>query len=140
MINMLNLYLEPEREADLKAIQDLIKRGGVEGEKGLEAYAREAIRIDPPFAGVYRTCILPFQSSSIFFNLGIFIGRATTDTQAGDLAVKNNDTLFLSIYLANRDVRLQRCVEGTKYLLFRRRASSPSRHQLTLTALWRTIS
>ncbi|KAL5512887.1 hypothetical protein ACEPAH_3285 [Sanghuangporus vaninii] len=73
MINMIDLYLdEPRREQLDKAVK---------AQGDLTGFAREAMRLDPPFAGVYR--------------------EALNDKQLGKLSVKTNERLFLSIAKAN---------------------------------------
>ncbi|KAI5116947.1 hypothetical protein M0805_003675 [Coniferiporia weirii] len=72
MINMVNMYLDAPQRAQIENAKD---------ETVLAGYAREAMRIDPPFAGVYR--------------------EARVDKDVGALAVKTNERLFLSIAKAN---------------------------------------
>lgn len=76
LTNMINLYLG--REEGTK-ISSLIK--SADGNALLDGYAREALRLDPPFQGVYRV--------------------ATKDQEVGGVAVKKNDRVFLDIASAN---------------------------------------
>ncbi|EJD07240.1 linoleate diol synthase [Fomitiporia mediterranea MF3/22] len=74
MINMVNLYLDAPQRSHIESAGENVDI--------LAAFAREAMRIDPPFAGVYR--------------------EALSDKHLGQLSVKTNERLFLSIAKANR--------------------------------------
>ncbi|KAH8108866.1 linoleate diol synthase [Phellopilus nigrolimitatus] len=70
MINMVNLYLDAPHRSEIQNI-----------DSKAHSLAREALRIDPPFAGVYR--------------------NARSDKQIGEFSVEVNERLFLSIAKAN---------------------------------------
>jgi len=79
MINMVNLYLDDNHAEQRAKIQSADPKDG----KILQGYAREAFRIDPPFAGVYR--------------------EARADKTLGEHDIVDQDRLFLSIQKANLD-------------------------------------
>jgi len=79
MINMVNLYLDDSHAEQRAKIQSADPKDG----KILQGYAREAFRIDPPFAGVYR--------------------EARADKTLGEHDIVDQDRLFLSIQKANLD-------------------------------------
>ncbi|KAF9006152.1 linoleate diol synthase [Cyathus striatus] len=78
LTNMVNLYLDTEYEADVRrlATSSTVKAG-------LEGYAYEALRLDPPFRGVYRL--------------------ASKDGIVHGQSVKTEQRVFLDISDANRN-------------------------------------
>ncbi|KAI6041267.1 heme peroxidase, partial [Pisolithus marmoratus] len=78
LTNVVNLPLVSEDHATFRA---QAKSADTKDFSALEAYVIEALRIDPPFAGVYRT--------------------AKKDQSVGSLNVKEGDRLFLDIARAN---------------------------------------
>ena len=107
MINMINLYLGDHYEDDRKKIEELVARNDWESESLLMGYAREAMRLDPPFVGIYRTEMFSY----ILFSINKYFwvvttGEAKENCTVAGLNVTTSDRLFLSIYDANRDVSL----------------------------------
>ncbi|KAF9466079.1 linoleate diol synthase [Collybia nuda] len=78
LTNMTNLYLGSEHHT---AIRSLVK--SVDLKTQLDGYAYEALRIDPPFQGVYRI--------------------AAKDQTIGKISVKEGDRVFLNMARANTD-------------------------------------
>ncbi|KAJ3859653.1 linoleate diol synthase [Lentinula novae-zelandiae] len=76
--NMVDLYLDSEYE---DAIRNLALTGDKEGE--LVGYAREALRLDPSFKGVYRI--------------------ASSDHNSDGLNIQKDGRVFLDIYAAGRN-------------------------------------
>ncbi|THH03477.1 hypothetical protein EW145_g6222, partial [Phellinidium pouzarii] len=79
MVNMVNLYLDSPQRSEIEGVD-------AKNEVLFAAYAREAMRLDPPFAGVYR--------------------EARANKIVGDLSVKTNERLYLSIAKANLDPKI----------------------------------
>jgi len=99
--NMINLYLDSEYE---NVIRQLALNGDPKGDLG--GYAREALRLEPPFKGVYRT--------------------ASTDHNSDGLNIQKDGRVFLDIFAAGRNnqvfpepdtVNAQRDQSGKKYII-----------------------
>ena len=84
MINMVDLYLDLGEPIRASLTSGNPKDNSIMEQ--LEAFAREAMRLDPPFAGVYR--------------------EARDDKIIADVRYAVNERLFLSVAKANRDVRI----------------------------------
>ncbi|KAJ3798492.1 linoleate diol synthase [Lentinula aff. detonsa] len=99
--NMVNLYLDSEYE-------DVIRQLALNGDKGgeLAGYAREALRLDPSFKGVYRI--------------------ASSDHNADGLTIQKDGRVFLDIYAAGQNdqvfpqpdkVNARRDLTGKTYII-----------------------
>jgi len=75
LTNMVNLYLGSEQEGQIRSL--VTSTPG----KPLDGYAYEALRLDPPFQGVYRI--------------------ASKDHTVGDITIKKDEQLFLDVAHAN---------------------------------------
>ncbi|KAG6334671.1 hypothetical protein ID866_4420 [Astraeus odoratus] len=80
MTNVVNLLLDAEEHATFRT---QAKSVDIKDISSLEAYVIEALRIDPPFAGVYRV--------------------ASKEHTVGELSVKPGERLFVDIAKANVD-------------------------------------
>lgn len=78
LTNVVNICFDSEHQA---TILNSIKSG--EGKTSLDGFIREALRLDPSFAGVYRT--------------------ASKDQTIGNLSFKNGDKVFLDLAAANKE-------------------------------------
>ncbi|KAJ3767452.1 linoleate diol synthase [Lentinula raphanica] len=99
--NMVNLYLDSEYES---VIRKFALTGDKEGD--LAGYAREALRLDPSFKGVYRI--------------------ASSDHNADGLTIQKDGRVFLDLYAAGRNeqvfpdpdtVNARRDVTGKTYII-----------------------
>jgi len=99
--NMVDLYLDSPNEDDIRKLALTGDKEGV-----LNGYAREALRLDPPFKGVYRT--------------------ASSNQTADGLAVQKDGRVFLDILAAGRNaqvfpepetVNARRDQSGKKYII-----------------------
>ncbi|KAJ4469566.1 linoleate diol synthase [Lentinula aciculospora] len=99
--NMVNLYLDSQHE---EAIRQLALAGDKEGE--LAGYAREALRLDPSFKGVYRI--------------------ASSDHNVDGLNIQKDGRVFLDLYAAGQNdqvfpqpdtVNARRDQSGKKYII-----------------------
>ncbi|TDL21825.1 linoleate diol synthase [Rickenella mellea] len=86
LINMVNLYLQPEFAKHKANIEALIQNNDPKSNSTLEGYARESLRLDPPFVGIYR--------------------EARTALQIGDNDIPENGKLFLSLSEAGRSAKV----------------------------------
>lgn len=94
--NMVDLYLDSSNEDD---IRKLALTGDKEGD--LKGYAREALRLDPPFKGVYRElAILILLSGTNLCPLG----TASADQLVEGLDVQKDGRVFLDIAAAGQNV------------------------------------
>ncbi|RDB20840.1 Linoleate 10R-lipoxygenase [Hypsizygus marmoreus] len=78
LTNMVNLYLGSEQDA---AIRGIVK--GADSKAKLDGFVSEALRLDPPLQGVYRT--------------------AAKEHTVGTLSIKKGDRVFLNVAGANLD-------------------------------------
>lgn len=74
LTNAVNLYLGSEQEVTIRTLSG-------DAKASLDGYVYEALRLDPPFEGVYRTAAKPIDA----------------------LGIKANDRVFLNIAVANTD-------------------------------------
>ncbi|KAG6813888.1 hypothetical protein H0H92_006295 [Tricholoma furcatifolium] len=78
LTNAINFYLGSEHDATIRATAK-----ATDEKSNLDGFVYEALRLDPPFQGVYRT--------------------ATKDSSVGSLTVKQGDRVFLDLKDANSD-------------------------------------
>jgi len=78
LTNMIELYLDSKEETQIRS-----SISSSDGKAVLDGYAHEALRLDPPFQGVYRV--------------------ATKDQEIRGFAIKKDDRVFLDIAGANVD-------------------------------------